>query len=162
MLMGTSCRFSARLRAVTMTSCSVSEEASAACAGKAWKPAAPDRAAAMAMASLEGENVAGDSRRDEMAAECAGDLRLIFIPLYFDYYMRPRACRRWRSCLAGAFSVNRVNRTFNNKLVGFVAWEGSVVKGQWSAGNLCRQSPSPRRRGSISRSKCRKKLTPDG
>src|SRR6202021_2862947 len=125
MLIGTSCRFSARLRAVTMPSASLSEEASAACTGKAWKVAAPDRAAAMAMASLEGENVDGGSRRDETAAECAGDLRFIFIPLYFDYRMRSRACQRRRSCLARAFSVNRVNRTFNNKFDG--VREGSEV-----------------------------------
>src|ERR1700678_2322978 len=82
MLIGTSCRFSARLRAVTMTSSRVvSADASVARAGRAWKVAAPDNTAATAMASLEGENVGGSSRRNMVAAERAGDLRLISHPL---------------------------------------------------------------------------------
>src|SRR5579863_7518799 len=79
MLIGTSCRFSVRLRAVTITSSSVvSEEAPAAQTGAACIAALLDRAAATAKLSFVRVpcGTAAGADLDSMAAERAAVLRI--------------------------------------------------------------------------------------
>src|SRR5450631_3503258 len=85
MLIGTSWRFSARLRAVTTTSSRVvSADASAAIAGMACIPTGTESAAAMARASFEREGCGMTAvfRRVDLTAERAAFLG-IASPLIF-------------------------------------------------------------------------------
>src|SRR5450759_1691607 len=85
MLIGTSWRFSARLRAVTMTSSRVvSADAVAAIAGMTCIPTGTDNAAVMARASFVREwgGMAAAFLRDHLMAERAAILRKASSPFF--------------------------------------------------------------------------------
>src|SRR5450631_2189756 len=89
MLIGTSCRFSLRLRAVTTTSSRVaSVDAPAAITGMACIPTGADNAAAMATASFErdGGRMTRVFRRDDLTAAGARLLR-IASPLFISQFL---------------------------------------------------------------------------
>src|SRR6266852_6279339 len=80
MLIGTSSRFSVRLRAVTITSSRVeSEDAFAARVGAPCIPAAPDRVAAMANESLVREQgvMPAGLLREKIAEACAAIVGIV-------------------------------------------------------------------------------------
>src|ERR1700690_2291633 len=89
MLIGTSCRFSLRLRAVTATSSRVAPaDASTAGTGLACIPTGADNLAAMARASFErdGGRMTRVFRRDDLTAERARFLR-IASPLFISQFL---------------------------------------------------------------------------
>src|SRR5271166_1510598 len=123
MLSGTSCRFSVRLRAVTMTSSRVvSEVAPAAEAGATCIATVPDNAAAMASASFEREpcGKAVGPRLRRLAAERVAIVRIASSPFLFESSTaRARMLFALGSCLAKAQPVNALpreaDRPFNSR-----------------------------------------------
>src|ERR1700730_9017903 len=156
MLSGTSCKFSTRLRAVTMTSARVvSADVSAAEAGATCDPAVPDRIAAMASASFEREacGMVARFRRDDSATEGAALLRIASSPFLYNHgtpsvlFTRDHVLRR--RCLSMINVLKLIERSIGG------------TRRQPASAKRSMQSPSARRRGSSSDSKCLQYPTPE-